>query len=102
MTEPENMPKRTTKAIAALSLVARVQRMRIKREATVVTTAWTLTAPKLRMISRGVFFGKDGKDRKYSLVAEPGRADAADCAGDVHDAEEPEGTDGVLLDFLFA
>lgn len=44
-----------------------------------------------------------GKEkRKALLVAEVGRADSAECAGDVHDAKQPEGADGVFLDFLVA
>ena len=46
MTAPEKMPKTTTKAMADLTVSARVHRIRTRRDAIVVTKQWTFIAPK--------------------------------------------------------
>lgn len=46
ITAPEKMPKTTTKAMAELTVSARVHRMSVRREAMKVTKQWTFMAPK--------------------------------------------------------
>lgn len=104
---PLTAPKMITKASAGPRVDERVQRTKRRIDPALVVMTWMLSAPKLETIVR--MCCEKGSPRSHRVLLaclnnvpfrEASREETASSAGDVHNAEKPERSNGIIFYFI--